>query len=69
MNRFVDVLKQSRLDGTFSQMLSRLDKNDLILLDDFGLQKMDSDTRIALLTLLEKRYEKKSMIIMSGQVV
>lgn len=65
MNRFVDVLKQSRLDGTFSQMLSRLDKNDLIVLDDFGLQKMDSDTRIALLTLLEERYEKKSMIIMS----
>ena len=65
MSRFVDVLKQSRLDGTFSQMLSRLDKNDLIVLDDFGLQKMDSDTRIALLTLLEDRYEKKSMIIIS----
>lgn len=65
MNRFVDVLKQSHLDGTFSQMLSRLDKNDLIVLDDFGLQKMDSNTRIALLTLLEERYEKKSMIIMS----
>lgn len=26
MNRFVDVLKQSRLDGTFSRTLSRLDK-------------------------------------------
>lgn len=65
MNRFVDALKQSRLDGTFSLMLSRLDKNDLIVLDDFGLQKMDSDTRIALLTLLEERYEKKSMIIIS----
>lgn len=65
MNRFVDTLKQSRLDGTFSQMLSRLDKNDLIILDDFGLQKMDSDTRIALLTLIEERYEKKSMIIIS----
>lgn len=65
MNRFVDVLKQSRLDGTFYQMLSRLNKNDLIILDDFGLQKMDGDTRIALLTLLEEHYEKKSMIIVS----
>lgn len=46
-------------------MLSRLDKNNLIILDDFGLQKMDSDTRIALLTLLEERYEKRSMIIIS----
>lgn len=65
MNRFVDVLKQSRLDGTFSQRMSQLDKNDLIILDDFGLQKMDGDTRIALLTLLEERYEKRSMIIIS----
>ena len=46
-------------------MMSHLDKNDLIILDDFGLQKMDSDTRIALLTLLEERYEKKSMIVIS----
>lgn len=69
MNRFVDVLKQSRLDGTFSQILSKLNNNDLIVLDDFGLQKMDSDTRIALLTLLEERYEKKSMIIISQLIV
>ena len=42
-----------------------LNKNVLIILDDFGLQQMDANTRIALLTLLEDRYEKKSMIITS----
>lgn len=65
MNRFCDVLKQAHVGGTFNQMLSKLDKKDLIILDEFGLQKMDADTRIALLTLLEDRYEKRSIIIVS----
>ena len=65
MNHFVDQLKQARLDGTFESMLAKLNKNDLIILDDFGLHTMDSNTRIALLTLLEDRYEKKSVIITS----
>ncbi len=46
-------------------MLKRLDRNDLIIFDDFGLQQMDENTRIALLTLLDDRYEKKSVIITS----
>lgn len=65
MNHFTDHLKQARLDGTFEGLLVKLNKNDLIILDDFGLQQMDSNTRIALLTLLEDRYEKKSVIITS----
>lgn len=65
MNHFTDHLKQARLDGTIETMLAKLNKNDLIILDDFGLQQMDANTRIALLTLLEDRYEKKSMIITS----
>ena len=31
---------------------------DLIILDDFGLVAMNADTRIALLQILEDRYEK-----------
>ena len=65
MNHFTDYLKQARLDGTFEEKLIKLNKNDLIILDDFGLQPMDGDTRIALLTLLEDRYGKKSVIITS----
>ena len=65
MNHFADQLRQSRLDGTWESLLNRLNKNDLIIFDDFGLQKMDADTRLALLTLLDDRYEKKSVIITS----
>lgn len=65
MNHFIDQLKQARLDGTFESLLARLNKNDVIILDDFGLHTMDGNTRIGLLTLLEDRYERKSVIITS----
>ena len=45
--------------------ITSLEKNDLIILDDFGLQPMDTNTRLALLQIQEERYERKSMIIAS----
>lgn len=65
MNHFVDELKQARLSGTTKQLQNKLDKIDLIIFDDFGLQPIDADTRLALLTLLEDRYDRKSVVIIS----
>lgn len=65
MNRLVERITLSKLDGTFLKMITSLEKNDLIILDDFGLQPMDTNTRLALLQILEERYERKSMIIAS----
>lgn len=65
MNHFVDMLRQARVDGTWNEFLARMQKIDLIILDDFGLQPMDSDARIGLLTLLDDRYEQSSVIITS----
>lgn len=65
MNRFTEVLKQAEMAGTRNDLISKLDKNDLIILDDFGLQPIDNHARLALLILLDERYDKKSMIICS----
>lgn len=65
MNHFTNILKQAKLDGTFEALLTQLNRIDLLIFDDFGLQEMDSITRIALLTLLDDRYGKKSVIITS----
>jgi len=65
MNHFTDELTKSRLDGTYQKMLHKLDKKDLLILDDFGLQPLSQETRLALLTMLEDRYDKKSVIITS----
>ncbi|MGL4519615.1 MAG: IS21-like element helper ATPase IstB [Phocaeicola sp.] len=65
MNNFVEKVALSKLDGTFLKMITSLEKNDLIILDDFGLQPLDTNTRLALLQILEERYERKSIIIAS----
>lgn len=65
MNSFVEKVALSKLDGTFLKMITSLEKNDLIIFDDFGLQPMDVNTRLALLQILEERYERKSIIIAS----
>ena len=65
MNRLIEKITLSKLDNTFLKMITSLEKNDLIILDDFGLQPMDTNTRLALLQILEERYERKSMIIAS----
>ncbi len=65
MNRFLEKITQAKLDGTYVKLLNQVDKADLIILDDFGLHPMDTTSRLALLQILEDRYERKSMIIAS----
>ena len=65
MNHFVSVLKQACLDGTTEQLHRQMDKVDLLILDDFGMQTITADVRQVLFTLVLDRYEKKSLIITS----
>ena len=65
MNSFVEKIALSKLDGTLIKMMRSIEKNDLVILDDFGLQPLDTNTRLALLQILEDRYDRKSVIIAS----
>jgi len=65
MNKFIEKIALSKIDGTFLKVISRLERNDLIILDDFGLQPLDQNARLALLHILEERYERKFIIIAS----
>ena len=65
MNKFIEKIGLSKMEGSFLKLISRLEKNDLIILDDFGLQPLDANSRLALLQILEERYDRKSMIIIS----
>jgi DNA replication protein DnaC len=65
MNRFIEKIALSKIDGTFLKVISRLERSDLIILDDFGLQPLDQNARLALLQILEERYDRKSVIIAS----
>ena len=65
LNRFTERIMVAKLDGSFVKVLNQLDKASVLILDDFGLTPMDQNTRLALLQILEDRYNKKSIIIAS----
>jgi DNA replication protein DnaC len=65
INRFLERISNSRLDGSFIKLLNQIEKTHLLILDDFGLHPLDGQTRLALLQILEDRYGKKSVIITS----
>lgn len=65
MMRFIEMMIQSRTDGTLVKQINKLEKTDLLILDDFGLQALNPNGRIALLQILEDRYACKSTIITS----
>lgn len=47
------------------KLLNHLERQSLIVLDDFGFSPMIQEIRLTLLQLLEDRYGKKSIIITS----
>jgi DNA replication protein DnaC len=58
-------LRMSKADGSYMREINRVEKQDLLVLDDFGLQEMDNQTRMAFLEIIEDRYDIKSTIISS----
>lgn len=65
MNRLIEKISLSKLDGSYIRLLNHLEKQTLIILDDFGLQNLGQDVRLTLLQLLEDRYGRKSLIVTS----
>lgn len=45
--------------------LLKIEKQDLLILDDFGIQPLDQQSRASLLDIIEDRHAKRSTIITS----
>lgn len=58
-------LKIAKADGTYLKQISRIEKQDLLILDDFGLQPLDGNSRMMLLEIIEDRHGRKSTMIAS----
>jgi len=58
-------MKMAKVDGSYVKEMARIERQDVIILDDFGLQPMDSQARLVLLDLVEDRHAKRSMILTS----
>ena len=58
-------LKLSKIDGTYIKELQKLEKTNLLILDDFGLQKIDNHARETMMDIIDDRHDKTSTIIAS----
>ena len=65
INRFMEKINTAKLDGSYLKILNQLEKTHLVILDDFGLQPLEHQVKLALLQLLEDRYGCKPVIITS----
>ena len=54
-----------KADGSYTREISKIEKYDLLILDDFGLQQLDNTARMILLEIIEDRHGRKSTIIAS----
>jgi len=65
--RLLSQLKMAKVDASAFKELAYLEKQDLLILDDFGIQPFDNPSRLLLMEMIEDRHGKKSTII-AGQV-
>lgn len=63
--KLMSILKMAKADGSHLKDLSRIEKQDLLILDDFGLQAFDAGSRALLMDIVEDRHSKRSTIIAS----
>ena len=64
-SRLFQNLKLCRADGSYLKELARIQKQDLFILDDLGLEAFDGQSRLSLLEILEDRVGRKSSIVVS----
>lgn len=65
--RLLSQLKMVKVDASAFKELAHLEKQDLLILDDFGIQPFDQQSRMLLMEIIEDRHGKHSTLI-AGQV-
>jgi len=63
--RLLQELPIAKGDGTYTKLLTRLAKIDVLILDDWGLSKLVAEQRRDLLEILEDRHDARSTIVTS----
>lgn len=58
-------LKVAKADGTYLKEINRIEKQDLLILDDFGLRALDAVNRNVLMEIIEDRHGKHATIVAS----
>lgn len=58
-------MKIAKADGTYMKELAKIEKQHLLLIDDFGITPLDAQSRATLMEIIEDRHGKSTTIITS----
>lgn len=58
-------LKMAKADGSYLKELSKIERQDLLIIDDFGIQALDQQSSAILMEIIEDRHGKRSTMITS----
>ena len=64
-SKLFSQLKLKKADGTYNKELERIQKQQVLILDDFGLHPFDTQSRLSLLEIMEDRHGRGSTVISS----
>jgi DNA replication protein DnaC len=63
--KLISQLKLAKSKGTILTDCKRIERCDLLILDDFGMQTFDAQARGILMDIIEDRHQKRSTILTS----
>lgn len=63
--RLLEDIRIAHGDGRYARLMKKLANTELLILDDFGIHKLNAAQRNDLMELVEERHEKKSTLIAS----
>jgi len=63
--RLLDEIILAKIQGTYHNLINKIQNTELLILDDFGLQPFNQDFRQALMDIVEYKYDQSSLIITS----
>ncbi|WP_428251112.1 ATP-binding protein [Halomonas sp.] len=63
--RLFEQLRIAQGDGSYARLMDQLQKTDLLILDDWGMQKMIAPQRQDLIEVIEDRHGRGSTLIAS----
>ena len=58
-------MKVAKADGSYLKELAKMERQHLLIIDDFGIQPLDTQGRTTLMEIIEDRHGKASTIITS----
>lgn len=65
LQKLLQQTKIARIEGTIHQLLQRISKTDVLILDDFGLVHLENQQQMDFMEIIEDRHARMATVIVS----